>query len=279
MAATFAVVAAGAMGAAIGARLSGHGARVLTSTFGRSEVSVERARAAGMEAVSDDELVTADVFLSVVPPDQAIELATRIAQRAHRPLVYVDLNAISPQTAGEVGNVLHACGTIFVDGGIIGLPPMRGTVGPTLYLSGPTASCLDLLSRHGLTVKALDGGIGAASALKMSYAGLTKGLIALGATMILAATRNGAERALLAELTSSQPELLARLSGGVPGMLPKAYRWAPEMREIADFIGRDHPGSEIYEGVAKVYEEIAADKDRDRLITATLEAFFARSMP
>jgi len=279
MADTFAVVAAGAMGAAIGARLSGHGARVLTSTLGRSEASVERAWAGGMEAVSDDELVTADVFLSVVPPDQAIGLAARIAQRASRLLVYVDLNAISPQTAGEVGGVLHACGAAFVDGGIIGPPPVRETAGPTLYLSGPTASCLDLLSRHGLVVKALDGGIGAASVLKMSYAGLTKELTALGATMILAATRNGAERALHAELANSQPELLARLGRAVPDMLPKAYRWALEMRKIAGFIGRDHPGSEIYEGVAKVYEEIAADKDRDRSITDALEAFLAKPTP
>src|ERR1700726_4688405 len=108
MSTTIAVVAAGGMGAAVGARLAERGATVLTSTAGRSAASVERARAARMKQVSDDELAAADIFLSIVPPNQAAGLAARIAERCKatgkRP-IYIDLNAVSPRTATEVEKI------------------------------------------------------------------------------------------------------------------------------------------------------------------------------
>lgn len=62
-----------------------------------------------------------------------------------------------------------------------------------------------MLAQHGLTIKLLDGPVGAASGLKMSYAGITKGLTALAAAMMLAATRFGAASDQAAELAESQP--------------------------------------------------------------------------
>jgi putative dehydrogenase len=47
---TVAVVAQGAMGAGVGARLVERGLTVLTSLEGRSEASAKRAKAAGMVA-------------------------------------------------------------------------------------------------------------------------------------------------------------------------------------------------------------------------------------
>ncbi len=280
MSTTIAVVAAGGMGAAVGARLSERGARVLTSTAGRSAASVERARAAQMKPVSDDELAAADIFLSIVPPNQAAGLAARMADRykaTGKTPVYIDLNAVSPQTAAEVEKIMAPSGAIFVDGGIIGGPPKPGTPGPTFYISGPVGDSVAILTRCGLVTKALDGGIGAASALKMSYAGITKGVIALGASMILAAERAGVRDALRAELGASQADMLARLSKAVPDMLPKAYRWVPEMHEIEGFIGADLPESRIYEGMAKFYAQIAVDLDGEKSLVSTLSRFFAPS--
>jgi 3-hydroxyisobutyrate dehydrogenase-like beta-hydroxyacid dehydrogenase len=278
MSTTIAVVAAGGMGAAVGARLAARGARVLTSTAGRSAASVERARAADMRPVSDDELVTADIFLSIVPPNQAAGLAKRVAERAKatgKKPVYIDLNAVSPKTAAEVAAIVTSGGMIFVDGGIIGGPPKGDTPGPTFYISGPVGNSVETLSRYGLVTKALDGGIGAASALKMSYAGITKGLTALGASMILAAKQAGVDDALRTELGLSQAEMLARLGKSIPDMLPKAYRWVPEMREIAGFIGTERPESQIYQGMAEFYAQIAADLDGEKSLVSTLTHFFA----
>jgi 3-hydroxyisobutyrate dehydrogenase-like beta-hydroxyacid dehydrogenase len=257
---TIAIVAPGEMGSGVAARLVERGARVLTSLQGRGERSVERARAAGMVDVPEAELMTADLFLSIVPPHQAAEVAvrfTRLPARRHPP--FIDLNAISPETAHAIAKVVTDSGARFVDGGIIGTPPRPGQAGPTLYLSGPAGEATQVLLDHGLVVRDLDGGVGAASALKMSYAGITKGLSALAASMILAAERHGAAAALATELAASQPALLERFRKTLPDMLPKAWRFAPEMREIAGFIGDGRAERHLYSAMGDFYEQLAID--------------------
>jgi hypothetical protein len=117
------------------------------------------------------------------------------------------------------------------------------------------------------------GPVGAASALKMSYAGMTKGLTAIAAIMVLGAARAGAGEALLSELGISQAALLKRFGTSLPGMVPKAYRWVAEMREIAAFLGDDKAGAAVFEGIAQLYERIAADAAGERTEVAVLEAF------
>ena len=89
--------------------------------------------------------------------------------------------------------------------------------------------------------------VGAASGLKLSYAGLTKGFTALCATMLGAAEREGLTDALRAELARNQPNYLKHLDRFVPAMRPKAYRFVDEMRQIAEFVGSPDDGATIYE--------------------------------
>ena len=207
------IMAQGSMGAATGARLVENGIEVRTVVAGRSAASAERARKAGMKPVSEDELVQADFLLSIVPPAEAIplarHLAPRLMQSARKP-IYVDLNAINPATTMAVEMIVAPTKCRFVDGGIIGGPPRAGYAGPVYYVSGDDAAEVDALSAFGLKVGVIDAPVGAASALKMSYAGITKGLTAIGASMILAAHRAGVSDALRAELSASQANLLRR---------------------------------------------------------------------
>jgi 3-hydroxyisobutyrate dehydrogenase-like beta-hydroxyacid dehydrogenase len=256
-----AVIAPGAMGSAIAAVLTGHGAHVLTLLDGRSASSRERAANAGMRGVDAAELVQSGLILSIVPPGEALGLAQRLAvplaSAADKPIV-VDCNALDVRTVRAVGEVVTASGAGFVDGGIIGGPPKPGAKGPTLYLSGDAAAQVEAtLGRFGLNARAIEGGIGAASALKMSYAGITKGLTAIASVMVLGAVRAGAADALIAELRESQPQLAARFANGLPDMLPKAYRWVAEMREIAAFLDRDPAGAAIFESAAELYERLS----------------------
>lgn len=262
MSITVAVVASGGMGAAVGARLASRGGHVITTLAGRSAASVARAQEARMHDATPEELAGAAVFLSIVPPDQALPLAQSLApalRAAQQKAIYVDLNAVNPDTARAIARVIDETGAVFVDGGIIGPPPQATGSGPTFYLSGPSERASTVLSELGLAVKRLDGGIGVASALKMSYAGITKGLIALAGCMLLAADRNGVGPDLLAELADSQAPLLSRLGRAIPDMFPKAYRWIPEMREIEGFIGTDLPESQLMAGASEFYRRIAAD--------------------
>jgi len=269
-----AVIGAGAMGCGVGQRLNEQGLKVVTALAGRSEASVRRARAAGMVSVVDQQIADADIILSIVPPGEAVAVAQRFAPLLKgKAAVYVDCNAVSPETAVAIGKIIAVSGCAYVDIGIIGGPPRPDGYGPALYACGPQASRLAVLTAHGLDLRVLDGPIGAASALKMSYAGITKGFTAVGAAMMLAASRAGAADALYQELAVSQPALLAWLTRQMPGMYGKAYRWVAEMEEIAQFTRAHAPTDEIYQGVARFYDSMALDFAGPQKHTATLTAF------
>jgi putative dehydrogenase len=281
-----AVIAPGEMGAGIGQRLHERGARVITSLTGRSAASGKRAERAGMVAVAtDDEIVKADIILSVVPPKDAAGLAQRlkpaIARAAAKP-IYVDCNAVAPQTADEIGAILAGSGAHYVDGGIIGAPPTPTAVGARLYVSGERAHDVMRLNSYGLDVRFLDGPVGAASALKMSYAGITKGFTAVSALMMLGATRAGCADMLHKELAESQGPLLAWLGRQMPKMPSKAYRWVAEMEEIGLFLDGIAGGRAAYASIAQLYQHIAdvqaAPRQADDVV-AQLDLFCAMESP
>jgi len=274
------VIAPGMMGAAVGKRLVDNGVKVLTSLQGRSAETAARAKTAGMSMASDEEIAASDFILSILPPGDAVALAERF-QRALKASnakpVYVDCNAINPKTVDRVAAVIAPTDCPFVDSGIIGSPPKPGDAGPRFYASGPAAPRFATLRQYGLDVRVLDGAMSAASALKMSYAGITKGTQAIGAAMMLAATRAGSADALFAELSSSQKEMFAWFKRGLALMPPKAYRWVAEMHEIAGFVGEDPTAHELYEGAAHFYERIAEDFDGDKKDVAALTDFLGKN--
>jgi L-threonate 2-dehydrogenase len=122
----------------------------------------------------------------------------------------------------------------------------------------------------------LNGAMSAASALKMSYAGITKGTQAIGAAMMLAATRAGNADDLFAELQGSQKEMLAWFKRSLSMMPPKAYRWIAEMQEIAGFVGDDPAARQLYEGAAQFYQSMAEDFSADQKAAGALEEFLGK---
>jgi 3-hydroxyisobutyrate dehydrogenase-like beta-hydroxyacid dehydrogenase len=257
------------MGAAVGRRLRECGARVLTSLNGRSAASAERVRRAGLEVVGKDDCLVHDAnfVLSIVPPGVAMEVAERLRGpllHARSQAAFVECNAITPATTRQIAVLLGA--TNFIDVGIIGGPPRVGTQdpaqGPQFYASGSSASLFSQLGAFGSISPCFDGPVGAASGLKLAYAGLTNGLTALGAAMINAAAREGLGDALRIELARTQPHLLARLEQYLRQMFSKAYRWVAEMEQIAEFVGSVAEGANIYEGVARLYGRRSPRKGR-----------------
>jgi 3-hydroxyisobutyrate dehydrogenase-like beta-hydroxyacid dehydrogenase len=276
MSITVAIVAAGAMGSGVARRLREHGATVLTSLAGRSAASAERAKSAGMQAVDDARLMDADLFLSIVPPGEALALAQRFAPllaAANRKPVYVDCNAVNPQTMARIAEVVAATRTKFAAAGIIGPPPKPGSANTKFYVSGPAAQDVAVLNAYGLIVRVLEGDLTAASALKMSYAGITKGFTALGAAMMLAAAREGSDEALKAELAESQGPLLAWLARQTPSMYGKAYRWVAELDEIAGFVGDEFPEHAMLNAAARLYDRLAQDVAGEKTEIAALDRF------
>ncbi len=274
-----AVIAPGMMGSAVAHCLTSTGIEVRTALEGRGADTLARAKAAGMTGASDADIAACDFILSILPPGSALGLAEKLAPAlrasAKKPIV-VDCNAVAPATVLRIAQVIEATGAAFVDGGIIGGPPEPGSKSTRIYLSGPRAADVKVLENFGLTMPIQPGPIGAASAMKMSYAGITKGFTALGAAMMLAATRAGTADALKAELSSSQPALYGWLTRQMPRMYSKAYRWVAEMEEIAAFVGEDPAGAKFYHGAAELYTRVAADFEGANKETNMLDAFCAK---
>ena len=274
-----AVIAPGMMGSVVANRLTDHGVEVRTKLAGRSAATIARAEKAGMVDATDEQIAACDFILSILPPGDAPGLAEQLApalRAAAKKPVYVDCNAVAPATVVRISRVIEETGAVFVDGGIIGGPPAPDSKNTRIYLSGDGAPRVTVLEQYGLNMPVQPGPIGAASAMKMSYAGITKGFTALGAAMMLAATRAGTADALVAEMTVSQPLLLGWLTRQMPKMPDKAYRWVAEMEEIAEFVGEDPAGKQFYLGAARLYERIAADLEGAQKETNALNAFCAK---
>lgn len=238
------------------------GLRVITNLAGRSPRTAQLAKKAGIEPVADDAALvrSADVLLSIVPPGEALGLARRIAaalRETRASLVYVDCNAISPRTTCEVGEIVTAAGAVFVDGGIIGPPPQVGGNKTRLYVSGGEAARVVELARSGFDIRAVDGAPGAASALKMCYASMTKGMMALATQAFVSAETLGVAQALAAEMAISRADVLADIEHNMPRVPPKAYRWVAEMEEIAATFADAGFTPQVFEGIARVFRTIA----------------------
>lgn len=224
----------GEMGAAVGARLVDAGHQVGWAGAGRSAATAARAAQAGLQDAGTVAALVAgsEVVLSVVPPQFAMQTAVAVAASGFAGL-YVDANAIAPGTATEVGTTVTSSGARFVDGGIVGSPPVRsGTT--RLYLSGVSAPAVaELFADTPLEVIVLAGDSTSASALKDAYAAWSKGSAALLLAAHELAVRTGVARALEAEWERSQPALTGRLESARASAAAKGWRWTPEMREIA----------------------------------------------
>jgi 3-hydroxyisobutyrate dehydrogenase-like beta-hydroxyacid dehydrogenase len=256
------VIGTGEMGSGVGGALVRHGAEVWTSLAGRSAASAERVCAAGITPVDDLAAIArgCPVVLSIVPPDRGLAVAEAFAAAyagGNERILYADCNAVAPTTTLRIGEVITAAGLHYVDASIIGQAPRAGHSGPHIYASGPYAEELAELNAFGLEVRPLDGPVGYASAIKMSYAGITKAYTGIAAAMFAAADRSGVGPALRAEFEEHQQALTAWIGRQIPQIEPKAYRWIGEMREIGAFCAGD-PVAQIYEGLAQYYEAIAA---------------------
>src|SRR3954468_20733550 len=226
----------GAMGAAVGAQLVATGQRCVWLPDGRGPATRDPAAAAGLDpAASIEDLASCEVVLSVCPPAAALDVARQVARTGFAGC-YVDANAISPRRSEEIAALLTAEGATVVDGGIVGPPPRRPDT-TRLYLSGPG----DAVSRvHALFADTtvipvgLPGPAGTASALKLAFATYNKVNTLLAAHAHALARRHGVgtelhelAAAVLPTTPFAAPERLT--SAG-----QRAWRWAPEMREIAD---------------------------------------------
>ncbi len=264
--ATIGLLHPGEMGAAVGQCLAAGGHEVLWVPEGRSAETAARAGAAGLSDAADlaDLVRRSDVIMSVCPPHAAVGIARQVAQAQPAAFggVYVDANAIAPATAREVAAIVEAGGATYVDGGIIGTPPVApGFI--RLYLSGRRAEEVRALfdgtaADARLVERASDNDeVGGASAVKMAYASWTKGSAALLLAARALARAEGVEETLLAEWGISQSGLEERSARAAGSAAAKGWRWIAEMEEIAATMAAAGLPGGFHQAAAEVYRRFS----------------------
>jgi 3-hydroxyisobutyrate dehydrogenase-like beta-hydroxyacid dehydrogenase len=257
----------GEMGAAIGAALRARGETVIWASAGRSAATVERAQRALLEDVGEVRELRrrCEVLISVCPPHAAVEVACSVDDFSG---IYLDANAISAETARTIGARLAR----FVDGGVIGPPPREpGTT--RLYLSGVEAEQLaELFAGTTVDARVVSDEPGAASALKMSYAGWTKGSAALLLAARALAQAEGVEEALLEEWQMSMPDLPEQSVAASRSALSKGWRWVGEMSEIASSYATAGLPDGFHRAAAEIYRRASDGPPGDNALEQVLGA-------
>lgn len=225
----------GEMGAEVGAALVEAGHQVSWASEGRSPATAARAGAAGLTDVGTvaNLVASSSLVVSVCPPHAAVDVARSALEAGGFSGIYLDANAVSPETTRSVGQVVEAAGGRFVDGGIVGPPPRRP--GSTrLFLSGPDAVAVsEVFATPRVETHVVSEWPGAASAVKLAYAAWTKGSAALLLAIRAAARAEDVDTWLLDEWRTSQPELADRCASAGLAAVTKGWRWDGEMQEIA----------------------------------------------
>ena len=263
----------GEMGAAVAACLVGRGGTVLWASAGRSKATADRADAVALtDAGTTQELVRrSDVVFSVCPPHGALDVARSVAGFRG---IFVDANAVSPDTAREIRAVVETGGARFVDGGIIGPPPGPSAIA-RLYVCGEDAAAVAELFEHTpVDARVVDGEPGAASALKMAYAAWTKGTSALLLAVRAAARTYRVEEALLDEWAIPLPELPKRSLRAAQSAGTKGWRWVAEMEQIAATLAAAGLPDGFHRAAADVFGRIprmAAEEEGGRMLDAVIE--------
>ena len=255
------IVSAGAMGSAVGAAYRAAGRRVVTTLAGRSARTGGLAERAGLELLPDLDAVvaSADLVLSIAPPDRARAIASELtasaARTGARPLVS-DWNAVSPETVRTLAETLAAAGLELVDGSISGGPP-RADYRTRVYLSGPRARELAEDGPSRLDLRVVGEEVGLASAVKMCTASVYKGHTALLAQALTTAHGHGVLAQVLDDLHDSFPRQIDGAARLLAVSTTKAGRYVGEMHEIAATQASAGATAALFEAMAEVYARLA----------------------
>lgn len=252
----------GDMGVSIAASAVNSGHEVYWVSENRSDKTRLRAEKHNLiEVESLNQLCkTSEIIFSVCPPHAAEEVANSVIDCGFKGY-YLDANAISPQRAKRIGELLSAQGIQFIDGGIIGGPAWtpKETI---LFLSGKESQLIaGCFSNGPLETKIIGDEIGKASALKMCYAAYSKGTTALLTAILATAESLGVREELYRQWGLDDPNFSEQANRRATRVTAKAWRFEGEMHEIASTFEEAGLPNGFHEAAAEVYHRMAGFKD------------------
>jgi 3-hydroxyisobutyrate dehydrogenase-like beta-hydroxyacid dehydrogenase len=252
----------GEMGISIAASSINNGHAVYWAPENRSDKTRLRAEKYGLlEFDSLAELCqNCEIIFCICPPHAAEDVANSVIKHGFNGY-YLDANAISPQRAIKIGQMMESTGIHFVDGGIIGGPAWNPN-DTWLYLSGKDANKIAECFTNGpLETKIIGDEIGKASALKMCYAAYSKGTTSLLAAILATAESLGVRAELYQLWDMDDSNFSEQVDRRVRRATAKAWRFEGEMYEIASTFQEAGLPNGFHEAAVEIYHRMAGFKD------------------
>jgi 3-hydroxyisobutyrate dehydrogenase-like beta-hydroxyacid dehydrogenase len=251
---------------AVSAQATGHQAFWVSE--GRSEETRARAATHNLSELNSlaDFCEACDIIISVCPPHAAVDVAHQIMEYSFKG-IYADVNAVSPEKANTIYQLMSSKDIEFVDGGIIGGPAWEAK-STWLYLAGQKAAEVAACFHGGLLETELMGPeIGKASAIKMSFAAYTKGSTALLCAIMSAADEMGVRQALEKQWSRSGSDFTERTHNRLRRVTAKAWRFSGEMEEIASTMKSAGQPQGFHLAASEIYKRISKFKGADSIPT------------
>ena len=129
----------------------------------------------------------AELLFAAVPSSNTVGLCESICNDLRPGQLYVDVSASTPESKKKIGDMLNKTGALFTDAAMMGSLPQDKHRVP-IFASGDGAKVFrKLMEPYGMRITCVDGGAGAASAIKLIRSIYMKGIAALMIEMLQAA--------------------------------------------------------------------------------------------
>lgn len=202
----------------------------------------------------------ADIVVSLVYADRALDAARDTAQYLRPGTLYIDGNSCSPQTKARAAAMLEPVGTDYIDMAIMAPVYPKKEKTPIL-LAGPKAEqAAAVLVQLGMNPRVVGERVGQASAIKLTRSVMIKGMEAVVAECFLAARLGGVEDEVLASLEASDPDIdwKKKRSYTMDRMTVHGRRRAAEMVEAANMVAELGLPDDMARATAK-WEQLLGD--------------------
>lgn len=191
---------------AIAAGLKAEGERQLVAYEAfRTERTDAQAKDFGVTLLEDAVALgqQSDVIFSLVTSAAAVNAAASVAPHLSARSIYADLNSCTPKTKQAVAEVIASGAGSFTSVAVMSaVPPLRHKV--PMIADGPAALRFrDAMTSVGMEIRAIDGPIGSAAAIKMCRSVFVKGLEGLMMEALLTAQAAGVADEVLSSVDAS----------------------------------------------------------------------------
>ena len=206
-------------------------------------------------------LADAEVVLSLVTADQALVVAEQAAPHLASDALWLDMNSVAPDTKRAAARIIEQAGGRYVDVAVMSpmLPARAAT--PLLLAGGYAPAGEAALRAIGFTnVRIVGEGVGRASSIKMIRSVMVKGIEALTAECVIAASAAGVLDEVLASLDASPspPAWEERADYNLDRMMVHGLRRAAEMEEVAKTLDALGTGATMTRGTVTKQRLIGA---------------------